>query len=68
MIEKYSDPNLYEQANEELLDSFADLLSIMNQSYFNKDVKNELIIKVRRLDNLRRRKQYELMKNSLIGG
>ena len=63
MIEKYGDPNLYLQANEELLDNMTDLLSIMNDSYFDKDIKNELIIKVRRMDNLRRRKIYSMLSN-----
>ena len=63
MIEKYGEPNLYTQANEELLDDVTDLLSIMNDPYFDKDVKNELIIKVRRMDNLRRRKLYSMLVN-----
>jgi len=63
MIEKYGEPNLYTQANEELLDDVTDLLSIMNDPYFDKHVKNELIIKVRRMDNLRRRKLYSMLVN-----
>ena len=63
MVEKYGEPNLYSQANEELLDNMTDLLSIVDDPYFDKDVKNELIIKVRRMDNLRRRKLYSMLTN-----
>lgn len=61
MIEVYDDPNMYEEANNVLMDSYTDLMEAGFNFVDDIDVVEDLIHTIRTYDNKRRRKQIDIM-------
>lgn len=59
IVEEYGEPNLFENANEELMGSYVDLNDGVLDPIRDCDQFQDLIVRIHNLDNMRRRKIYE---------
>ena len=58
IVEEYGEPDIFEEANDELIGSFADLNSVHLDPVRDCDILEDLILRIHSLDNMRRRKLY----------
>ena len=64
MIEIYGeDPNMFDEANNKLIDAFISYTSGNFDGPENVDIRTELINTIRRYDTMRQRKQISLLLN-----
>ena len=58
IVEQYGEPDLFSEANDELMGSFIDLNDSVLDPIRDCDQFQDLIIRIHELDNMRRRKLY----------
>ena len=68
MIEIIGDPNIFNEGNEVLMDTFVDLWDGTFDDFYDQDIKEELIIRLHQYDDMRRLKLYSSWQESLKKG
>ena len=68
MIETIGDPNIFNEGNEVLMDTFVDLWDGTFDDFYDQDIKEELIIRLHQYDDMRRLKLYSSWQESLKKG
>jgi len=68
MIETIGDPDIFNEGNEVLMDTFVDLWDGTFDDFYDQDIKEELIIRLHQYDDMRRLKLYSSWQESLKKG
>lgn len=68
MIETIGDPDIFNEGNEVLMDTFVDLWDGTFDDFYDRDIKEELIIRLHQYDDMRRLKLYSSWQESLKKG